>query len=559
MRASLVLVLGLLGCPGKSTDEPTDPDPPTVDTDIPPGFGGNEGGISLVRRYSLGQLEEAHLYGVFTNDAQGFVNLAQCALDPSAPCLRAIPARGMRLPFQPIERFTTSSSFYQHVGLRIRLGDYLSYYEVGDDLSYYTADLTDEPAFSGPADLRLGGVEWGPFELDAAVDVPTGFELLLPFSEATVIAFSDDTGFPLAWIPDPTTDADVVIIVRNVDEEEDAIILRVADTGSYALDLTSLGIVGDQELLLSIGRWTLDEFDVNGSTLTVQTTAETLIEVDYRDIGLREPVEVRETCAIEPPRLPLGRYYGDLTLNSDDYQEVVCLQSFDAANGSDGVFTLVVPPRTETVVEYRQLDANASMYLLDGCDPGSACVKGADTNSGQGPERLQVFNESATEELKYTLVLDAADAFTGGLFFVDHTRTPLPEPDWADTCLEALAAPELAPGRYYAAGLDDYADVFDAGFTGCTGSTLGGPDGLLPITIPAGASLEVTMSMEDANPALLIVSDCSDLATCVAGADQPGDIEVLVYPNPTGADLPVFLMLDTAGGSGPYFLTVNIN
>ena len=73
--------------------------------------------------------------------------------------------------------------------------------------------------------------------------------------------------------------------------------------------------------------------------------------------------------------------------------------SFDAANGSDGVFTLVVPPRTETVVEYRQLDANASMYLLDGCDPGAECVLGADTNSGQGPERLQIFKESATDEL----------------------------------------------------------------------------------------------------------------------------------------------------------------
>lgn len=67
------------------------------------------------------------------------------------------------------------------------------------------------------------------------------------------------------------------------------------------------------------------------------------------------------------------------------------------------------------------------------------------------------------------------------------------------------------------------------------------------------------MSMENDDPALLVVSDCSDLATCLAGADQPGDIEVLVFPNTTGADLPVFLMLDTKGAAGPYFLTVNIN
>lgn len=557
----VIPALLLFACKNGETDEPTDTaDPPTVDTDPPTPLGGDEGGVALLRTYEAGVLTASRLVGLFVSDDQDFVNVAQCALDEEAPCLRALPPVGQQRPFQPIDRFVPSDGFTQYVGLRVRVGPWVSNYTVGDELSYYDADLTDEEAFSGPARVRFDGVEWGPFDVEDAITVPDGFTLISPLPLESTIVFSDDDAFPLLWVADPTTDADIVITVRHAEDPEvEAKVLRVPDTGSYGLDLSNLGFTGDQPLILNIGRWTLDDFDVNGNAMTVQTVSESVLNLDFRDVGLREPIEIVEECRIEPPRLPLGRFYGDLTLAFNDYEEVACLQSFDAANGTDAVFTLSVPPRTRTEVTYRQLDANASMYLLDGCAPGSPCVMGADSNSGQGPETLTVFNDSATEFLTYTLVLDAADEATGGLFFLDHERTALPEPDWADTCVQALAAAELVPGDYYGPDLQAFTNRFDLSFSDCTGTSLPGPDGLLPITIPTGQRLEVSMSMTDGDAALYLLSDCSDVDTCLLGEDMPGDVEVLVYENTSGADLPVFLVLDTDGPSGPYFMTVTLN
>ena len=155
--------------------------------------------------------------------------------------------------------------------------------------------------------------------------------------------------------------------------------------------------------------------------------------------------------------LPDGRYYGDLGDYADDYDEAACLQSFDAANGRDGVAIVDIPPRTELRIDYTQLGSNAAMYLYDGCDVSEQiCVEGADLDPGQGIETIVVFNPAEQETLEYALVLDADEPLSGGLFFVDVTRRAIPDPDLVDDCIDVLGANPIQPGSYYSDGLAGY-------------------------------------------------------------------------------------------------------
>jgi len=549
----------LFGCPGPGPDTgETDPDTDS-DTDNP--FGGEDGSLTLLRSYENGELINAEVVGLFMNDDQGFLNAAQCARSEESPCLRALPEPGTRIPYDPTDRFVAGSSFYRYVGLSIPYGPYEAFYEVGDDLSMYYVDVSDSEPIEGPIDLAID-VQWGPWRAEDAIEVPPGLVVTEPIfdEDESIRVFSDDTAFLFEW--EASDVGQLYLIVRDRNPSEDAWVYAIEDDGSFEFDISTLNLFGDRDLAFQLSRWSVDELDVNGNDLKVQSTADATFFVRYIDVQNREPiVPVLDTCEsgfLE--RLPDGRYYGDLSNNSNDYEEAVCLQSFDAANGRDGVVFVDAPPRNELRINYRQLGSNAAMYLYEGCAPDQqVCVVGADLDPGQGEESLTLFNPSATEQADYVLVLDASEPLSGGLYFLDISRTPIPEPELADTCVELLQLPDIQAGTYYQGDMAGFFDEVDPGLTGCTGSAVSGPDGLIPVLVPDGVTLEVTLSMPGGNPALYLLGQCNNPNTCITGSDDPGSIETLIYTNTSGANQALTLAIDTVDPTASAFtLTVRM-
>jgi hypothetical protein len=563
LALSLLSLLALGGCNnGPATD--TD-DPPTgVDTDTDSPFGGDEGSLALVREYDGGQLVSAEVLGLFMNDDQGFVNAAQCARSEESPCLRELPEPGGRIEYDATDRFVLTSSSYRYVGLDVTFGPYQAPYEVLDDVSRYFLDVTDREAaspVSGPADIALG-VQWGDFDAPGAVTVPPGLNVITPRSTSAEIVFSDDTAFRFEWEPaEPGLESRMVLLVRDEDPQAPAFVYDVPDTGSYDFDVSTLGLVGDRDLAVQLARWSVDTLDVNGNTLNVQSTAQSTFFIRYIDVGNRLPIPpIADVCEDDPAPLADGGYYGDLTPLANDYEEAACLQSFDAANGRDGVVALDVPPQTELSVAYRQLGSNAAMYLYDDCVEEPVCVVGADLVTGiGGTEVLQIFNPSPTATEEYFLVLDADEPVSGGLFFLEIFRELIPDPEAADTCIEALGLPDTQPGTYYQADWVGFFNEVNPGLTGCTGTALTGPDAILPVIVPDQATIELTLDMPDGNPAMYLLGQCNNVNTCIDGVDQPGETEVLVYQNTSGATQALDLVIDTANATQqPYTLTINI-
>ena len=107
--------------------------------------------------------------------------------------------------------------------------------------------------------------------------------------------------------------------------------------------------------------------------------------------------------------------------------------------------------------------------------------------------------------------------------------------------------PDAAPG-----------DDLNPGAGGCTCKSAPGADVIAPITISAGMTLTLGIDMPGADPALYLIEDCTDESTCVAGVDTGGDAdEGLAYQN-LGPDQTLYLVIDTADGLQPYFLSVDI-
>lgn len=556
-------LLFLLACP-QPPDTDSDPESDTdtdADTDPEPSLE-EFGGLALIRTYEAGELVQADLVGAFVNTEQGFLNVAQCLSGPLAPCVSELPpSPGESIPWLPADRFDPGPVIFRYVGLTVDFGPYQAFYEVNEQFSYYTADVTTRGPAEGPLDLALG-VQWGDFRGDDVATAGAPLVLTAPAITDELRVFSDETSFELTWEPAESDSGELYLFLREPDPGIEGQIFRLEDDGSQALDFASLGLIGSRTLMFQLARWTRDTVDVNGNLLVVQTTAQSDWVVRYVDVQGRDPIQPVDDCelAFDGEKIDDGTYYGDLAGLGDDSQEAACLQSFDAANGRDGMIRVDVPPRHDLRVVYRQLAGDAAMYVYEGCTPvPPVCVLGEDRDPGQAAEILTTFNVSDTHPLEYLLVLDASDPNTGDLFFLDVERTPVPEPELVDTCVQALAADPLAPGRYYAGSAVGLANQIDPGFTGCTNTSMGGPEGLLPVLVPAGSTLEVTVVMDGGDPGIYLLPICNDTTTCLAGVDTPGSTEALVHTNTTGAEQQLYLVVDTKDTMGPYFLTVGVN
>lgn len=554
MRSLLPLVF-LAACNGGVT--PTDtagPDPTgSVITPDPPS---DQGSLTLVRGYANGQLVRSELVGLFGNDLQDYVNVGACVIDDLTPCLTVLPeAEGERRPYDLLDRYVETQTVYQYVGLTVPLGPYETYYQADDLLSWYYADLSDQPDFSGPADVSVG-VEWGEHDLPDALEVPAPLVVLSPAQDETLRAFSDDTDFTITWEPEGAEE--MYLFVQTTDETDPGTVFRVDDDGAYDLDLSSLGLIEDTVLDIQLARWSRTTADVDGNELTLMATSEVDFTVAYVPVGTRVPIEVGDTCADALP-LPIGGHYGDLSELSNTFEVTECLQSLETSEGNDAVYTVEIPPRHRMQLELTQLEANGVLYVLETCDDlEPVCTEGADRGFGLQTESLTRFNASADTPEVLTVVVDSIFPTTGGLFFLDYVAVSIPEPDLAPTCEAAVNAPLLQPGQYYLGDASGMTDSLNPGFRGCTGIGEPGPDGTARVLIPAGSTLEVTVSMDGADPAIYLTEDCTELETCVLGNDTAGSIETLIWTNGSRDPRELYLTIDSQEELAAGFVTVTI-
>ncbi len=125
-----------------------------------------------------------------------------------------------------------------------------------------------------------------------------------------------------------------------------------------------------------------------------------------------------------------------------------------------------------------------------------------------------------------------------------------------ETCGDALVVTE----GEYTGTYSGFANDYDPTATGCTGYAAVGADIAYQITIPPGEELQAVVFPDTADASLYIVTDCSNLTTCVAGADDAGggQGEGAFYTNSTNAPMTVYVIVDAFGmASGAYTLFLN--
>jgi hypothetical protein len=93
------------------------------------------------------------------------------------------------------------------------------------------------------------------------------------------------------------------------------------------------------------------------------------------------------------------------------------------------------------------------------------------------------------------------------------------------------------------------------------GSSAAGPDVFYSICVPNGVQLQtVTTPLSIWDPAIWFVTNCNDATTCVAGTDVgfSGDPETLDWTNDTGAEVCLYIVLDSWTASQVGAFTIEI-
>ncbi|MEQ1503602.1 MAG: hypothetical protein ABMB14_15295, partial [Myxococcota bacterium] len=120
--------------------------------------------------------------------------------------------------------------------------------------------------------------------------------------------------------------------------------------------------------------------------------------------------------------------------------------------------------------------------------------------------------------------------------------------DLYDDCAAAIDAPSAVPGNY-TGDLQGMTKDLNPGNQGCTGFAATGIDGVVPIDLLTEDLLTVRYQLVDDDASLYLLTDCSDVGTCLDGADEglKGDVEEVSFFNDTGAPQRVYAILDAAG------------
>jgi hypothetical protein len=194
---------------------------------------------------------------------------------------------------------------------------------------------------------------------------------------------------------------------------------------------------------------------------------------------------------------------------------------------------------------------DSKLYLYG---PDGSTQIGYDDDSGPGYYSQITYNFTATGTY-YLKVIPYSASYSGS--YVLNIAAPLPPPA-NDTCAGAIEIPATT-GFFVdtttAGAINDYALTS----AGCTGYTTAGGDIVYKINLYPTHEVTLTWDPVTFDAALYVLTNCADLASCVAGADGGvgGAAETVHFENTTGAYATFYIICDAYSGSGPATLRVD--
>lgn len=543
---------------GTVTDTETDPDP-LLDSSWPVGDIGN---LHLAHHVNTGRTE---VFGLFLDGSAGFLNMAQCTLIDSIPCVGGLPGEE---DFEDIDRDqeldpdVVDSRF---LGFEIEFAGFtLPYVEnPRDGFGYYAFDASPFELPEGKVGATWGG-QWERRRSRDDLVISPPIELISPRVGGNVFVVNG-TRLPIEWVP--TGSGEVTVTVSN--RFTTYRLYHVADDGYFELDVDALGLFGNlEELTVTVTRWDIAEVEWTGHYVRMVASSDAFFTMDLANVGSRDPLYVVDSCAEASgmPPLASGDYWGrldgfDANLNPALFFPNCLTETYNFyanARGRDGLVKVDLPPKSIINLEYTHFSESAAVYFLRSCTSANSCEAGIDADISPGsPEVLSLFNK--TDELEsYTLVVDGTedDSDSSEVFTLDVTVEELIDPEMFDFCSDSQnATPTLTTAGYYEEFVA-YTGDLNPGLGGCTGTSLPGPEAMMPFTLQPGQTVTVTLDMEGGNGALYVLSGC-DAFSCVGGSDVSlSGPEQIVLTNTGAAAADLHLVVDSVSGLRPFVLGV---
>lgn len=571
MRFAELSFLFALACgtttPGTDGNGTTPPPTTIVTTGFPPGDLAN-----IHVRYDVNS-ETTKVFALFAESAPNHLNLAKCAIEEST-CIPTMPSdEDSPVTFDPDDSIDATIIRSRYVGDVLGVGPYALPYAENPEtkLGFYTLDATKQGLTEGLIGASWAG-QWPTYVGTEDLLVPSPIQIITPRANGTT-NFTNDAKVPFEWVP--TGEGEVTLTL--IPDSGDAIFYLLDDDGYYELDtndlITRLKITDEvTEFKSYLGRWSRNTVVKFGHVIEYVASSDVSFTSNLIQIGLRERATAADECAQAQGSIALsgGQYWGfngaprldgDLSVGGGGS----CVDPFFANDysdsaGPDGVFRLDIPPRHFYSVDYNLLTENASVYLLDDCNDLDSCVDGSDLEPDPNLHEFVSFFNADDDTRTLYLVIDSSEADKESYYTLDITDELFDEPAMYDTCEDAMAAePTVGEGTWWGT-FTAYTSGTNPGVGGCTGTSVGGPDAITPVEVPAGASMNASVSMAGADTALYLLFNCNDAFSCPAGSDrsQDGREDVFFDNSANPYPLTVYLVVDSKTGMKPYFLDIDI-
>jgi hypothetical protein len=176
----------------------------------------------------------------------------------------------------------------------------------------------------------------------------------------------------------------------------------------------------------------------------------------------------------------------------------------------------------------------------------------SDDDSGPGAYSMISYNFTATGTY-YVKVRGYSASYIGN--YVINVGSPVPPPA-NDTCAGAIEIP-FVEGFSVVSTTVGAANDYNPGSAGCTGYAAAGGDIVYTVTLADLQEIVLTWTSSQ-DGSLYVVTDCTDMTTCVVGADATlsGEAETVSFQNTTGATATYYIICDSYSGTGPGTLAI---
>ncbi|MDX9720543.1 MAG: DUF4215 domain-containing protein [Myxococcota bacterium] len=321
------------------------------------------------------------------------------------------------------------------------------------------------------------------------------------------------------------------------------------------------------------------------------------VEAGYRCAGepsVCTPVPPGDNCALPVDATGGGSFTGSFDDFVNDYSLLGTGCTGWTSAGPDAVYVVDVMAGEILTATLTGAGVDTSLYILTDCGVLSSCVAGkdsagtvAETVSYASPidQTLYVIADtySSTASGTYELELEVrtptcGDGIVEGSESCDDgelldgdgcssvcevepgyrclgapsTCTLIPQ---GDTCAFPLSisGPGSYPGSY-----NGFYNDYQLASTGCTSRSSAGADIAYEVSLLAGEILDVSIQ-GTVDTAAYVLTDCSDLLSCVAGRDVSGTSSADSFSYSSPVDQTVYLIVDAnSATTGDYTLSIDI-